>query len=461
MDVRTGDSIGVLPGDQYETLRARLKGTLTLPGEADWGRVRMPWLLLVDQQPAAVVEAASVADVAETVAAARSLGLQVAPQGTGHAAGAVGALGGAILLRTHRLDGIEIDPVERTARIGAGARWGDVAVRAAEHGLAAVSGMAPGVGVTGFLLGGGLGWFARSHGLGADSILSLEVVDATGRILTVDAQQHGELLWAARGGMLPAIVTSLQIRLHEISDLHAGVLMWPLERAADVAHTWREWIATVPDAVTSLARVLRFPPRPEIPEPMRGRSFVAVEAAVQADADSAARLLEPLRALGPELDTVGPMAPADLGAVHGDPVDPVPALGDSVLLSEITADAIDALLEVVLGPDGAPLMSVEIRHLGGAVAPRDRDGALSGIEGEGLVYLVGVVPIPELAEPVRGAADAVIDRMAPFASPRIVKTFAERPASADALYGKAQKRLRRIVAEWDGETLFRLAHSLA
>jgi len=461
MDARTGDPTHVLPGEEYDALRARLRGTLTLPGEEGWERARMPWQLLADQRPAAVVEALDAADVTETVVAARRLGLGVAPQGTGHAAGALGALDRSILLRTDGLDGIEIDPAGKTARIGAGARWGDVLARAAEHGLTAVAGMAPGVGVTGFVLAGGLGWFARSHGLGADGILSLEVVDADGRVRTVDGRQHGELLWAARGGVLPAVVTSLRLRLHEISPLHAGALMWPLDRAVDVAHAWREWIATVPEAVTSLVRVLRFPPLPQIPEPVRGRSFVAVEAAVQADAEAADRLLAPLRELGPATDSFRAMSPVELGEVHGDPVEPAPALGDAVLIGEITADAVDALLEVALGAEGAALLAIELRHLGGAVAPRDREGALAGIEGEGLVYAVGIVPAPELAGPVRAAADALTGRMAPFASPRQVKTFAERPASADALYGPSADRLRAIVAEWDGDGVLRLAHPLS
>ena len=465
MDVRTGKTTGVLPGEQYDALRSRLKGRLTLPGEGDWESARMPWQLLVDQRPAAVVDAVDAADVAETVDTARRLGLRVAPQGTGHGAGAVGALDDAILLRTRLLDGIEIDPVEKTARIGAGAQWGDVIAAAAEHGLTAVAGMAPGVGVTGFLLGGGLGWLARSHGLGSDSILSLEIVDAGGRLLAVDPQQHGELLWAARGGALPAIVTGFVIRLHEVGSLQAGALMWPLDRAADVAHAWRVWTATVPDTVTSLVRVLRFPPLPELPEAVRGRSFVAVEAALQEDADAATRLLAPLRALAPEMDSIRPMSPAELGTVHGDPVDPAPALGDSVLIGRLTADAVDAMLDVALGAEGAPLLSVELRHLGGAVAPRGgdsagRDAALDGIDGEGLVFAVGVVPAPERLDAVRAAADAVVRRMQSHASPRQVKTFAERPAPSEALYGEATGRLRAIVAEWDADGLFHLAHPL-
>src|SRR5690606_5419523 len=216
-----------------EELRSRLHGDLRLPGEPGWDESRGAWQLLADQYPDAVVDAADVHDIVETVRAARALGLGVAPQSTGHAAGALSDLTGAILLRTSRLDGVSIDPVAGTARVGAGAQWGAVAAATAEHGLAPVAGMAAGVGVAGLLLGGGLGWFARSHGLASNAIVSFEAVDTQGRMLTVDEHEHPDLLWAAHGGALPVILTEVVIRLHPVPQLSAGSLMWPAERMAE------------------------------------------------------------------------------------------------------------------------------------------------------------------------------------------------------------------------------------
>src|SRR5690606_8372036 len=179
---------------KIEELRGRLHGELHLPGEAGWDGARGAWQLLADQRPDAVVEAADVHDVVEAVRAARALGLGVAPQSTGHAAGTLPGLAGTILLRTSRLDDVSIDPVAGTARVEAGARWGAVAAGAAAHGLAPVAGMAAGVGVVGLLLGGGLGWFARSHGLASNAVIAVEAVDAQGRMLTIDEHRHPELL---------------------------------------------------------------------------------------------------------------------------------------------------------------------------------------------------------------------------------------------------------------------------
>ncbi len=460
-DQRPATAETALPGEHFERLRAELSGELLLPDEPGWDAARSAWQLLVDQRPIAVVIAADVDDIVATVKAARRLGLHVAPQSTGHGAGALGPLTDTILLRTGRLDRVVIDAEARTARVGAGASAAGLAAAAGQHGLAAVSGMAPSVGVVGSILGGGLGWLARSHGLGVNSVLSIEAVDAQGRLVTIDDAHHPELFWAVRGGIAPVVVTSMELRLHVIDELHAGALLWPLDRAADIAHAWREWISDLPDSVTSLARVLRYPPIPEIPDPLRGRSFVAVETAIQADAATAAALLQPLRDLAPDLDSVRPMAPAELSTVHGDPPQPAPGLGEAVVLAEITAAAIDTLLGVALEPASEALLSIELRHLGGAASPRRVvGGAVSAVDGAGLVFALGLVPFPGARAAVQDAASAVVDRMRPFAAPAVVKNFTEKPAPAADLYGPAAERLRRVARAWDPESVIRVAHAV-
>jgi len=444
---------------ELERLRAGVRGRVLLPGDAGWDDARRAWQLLVDQQPAAVVEAATVDDVIAAVRAARSAGLRVAPQATGHGAGALPDLADAILLRTGALTEVRIDTETAVARVGAGARWSQVVEAADREGYAVVAGFAPSVGAVGFSLGGGLGWFARSHGLAAEHIVAVEGVDAYGRVVRADAARNPELLWAARGGALPLIVTAIEVRLHRVGALHAGSLMWPIEQAADVAHAWRAWIATVPDTVTSLARVLRFPPLEVFPEPVRGRAFVVVEAAVQAE--GADGILAPLRALRPEMDTVRPLRAADLGAVHGDPVDPSPAYGEAVVLAEITAPALDAFVDAAMAPETSALLSIELRHLGGRLAqPREDEGAVTSIAGQGLVMAVGIVPVPEALAAVRQGAEALVEALRPYSSSQAVKNFAERPASAEALYGASLPRLHEIAAQWDPEGVIVGAHAL-
>lgn len=455
------DSPALLPGEHLERLRSRLSGRLVLPRDADWDAHRAAWQLLVDQHPAAVVLAADESDIVETVMLARRLGLHVAPQSTGHGAAGIPSLADTILVRTTAMDRVEIDPAGSRARIGAGATWGQVATAAAEHGLAAVAGMAPTVGVVGFSLGGGLGWLARSHGLAANSITAIDAVDAHGRTIRLDAEHYPALFWAARGGAAPVVVTAVELQLYPIGELWAGGMLWPIDHASDVVHAWREWIADVPDTVTSLARVLRYPPIPEVPDVLRGRSFVAIEAAIQGDAAEASQLLRPLRDLQPELDSIRRMSPAGLGMVHGDPPGPSAAYGEAVVLSEISAGSVDALVGAALAPSAESLLSIELRQLGGMLSPgRASGGAVSAVDGAGLVYGVGIVPVPDALAPVRSATTALVDALSPYASEHCAKNFRERPASPQALYGDAAERVRRVVAAWDPEGVIRTAHPL-
>lgn len=266
-------------------------------------------------------------------------GLRVAPQATGHQASCLGPLDGSLLLKTGRLREVWVDPGSRTARAQAGAQWIDVTEPAGDHGLA------------------------------ANSVRRFEVVTADGRQVVVDAEAEPELFWALRGGGgCYAVVTWLEFELYEVAEVYAGALLWPLERAQEILAAWAEWVTHVPDGLTSVARLLRIPPMPELPPAVSRRDLVAIEAAFIGTAGTGRRLLDPLRARRPEIDTFAAIPARALGALHMDPPAPVPATGDGMLLSELAGPAIDTLIDLA-GPGApSPLLSLDLRQLGGAMA---------------------------------------------------------------------------------------------
>jgi FAD/FMN-containing dehydrogenase len=442
-------------------LATDLDGTLVRPGDPDWDQARLAWHLDVDQRPAAVVVAGSVRDVVAVVDAARDLGLRVAPQSTGHNAAPLGDLRGTILLKTSSLREVDIDPVARVARVEAGALWMDVTPAAAEHGLVALAGSAPDVGVLGYTLGGGVSWLARSHGLAANSVVAAEVVTADGVLRRVDEDHEPELFWALRGGGGSfGVVTSLEFRLYPLTEVYAGVLFFPLDRTAEVLEAWRGWLPSVPDSVTSVGRVLRFPPLPDLPPHLSGRSWVVVEAAAQLPAAEAEELLAPLRALGPEIDTFDTVPVTALSQLHMDPAGPVPGRGDGALLTHLPADAITSFTRVV-GPDAdSPLLSLELRHLGGALAPgRMQGGAVSGIDAEFALFAVGITPTPESVEVVESAVTGAQYAMGPWTTGGVYLNFAERPKAGHALFGgETHARLRRVKTAYDALDMIRSNH---
>jgi FAD/FMN-containing dehydrogenase len=259
-----------IAGRDLGTLRTAVTGDVFTQGDHGYDEARQAWNLTTDERPAVVVVAESATDVVHAVRFARSRGMRIAPQGTGHGSEPLEPLEDAMLLRTVRMRDVRIDPAARTARAEAGALWQDVTVPAGQHGLAALAGSSANVRVTAYTLGGGMGWLARRYGLAANSVTAAEIVTPDGRLRRADADHEPDLFWAVRGGGgSVGVVTALEMRLHPVRELYAGALFFPIQRTAEVLHAWRAWTGTVPDEVTSLGRILRLPPLPEVPEPNR------------------------------------------------------------------------------------------------------------------------------------------------------------------------------------------------
>lgn len=176
-----------------------IPGMIVLPDDPTWDEARQAWNKAIDQHPAAVALPRSAEDVRALIDYARQQGLRVAAQGTGHNAGPLGPLADTVLVKTEAMRGVQVDPAAGTMRVEAGV-WVEVVEAAARHGLAALAGSSPNVGVAGYILGGGMGWLGRCYGLSCNNVGAIEVVTVDGRLLRVDAGTEPDLFWALRGG---------------------------------------------------------------------------------------------------------------------------------------------------------------------------------------------------------------------------------------------------------------------
>jgi FAD/FMN-containing dehydrogenase len=454
----------LIPGGALEAAGVR-PGLLVFPEDAGWDEARAAWNLAVDQRPAAVALPETDVDVVAAVRYAIANGLRVAAQGTGHNAGPLGDLARVLLVKTHRMRGVSIDADAQVARVEAGALWKDVVGPAAEHGLAALSGSSPDVGVVGYSLGGGISWMARRYGLAANRVLAVELVTADGELVRADRRSNQDLFWALRGGGGNfGVVTALEFELFQIRSVEGGMMLFPIERATEVLNAWREWIATVPETVTSSVRILRVPPMPDIPEPVRGREFVVVEPYVVAGPGEADELVAPLRALGPEIDMYGTIPMEQLVHAHMDPEHPVPGRGDHQLLSELTDETIAALVDVAGAGVECALLQVEIRQLGGALArPLGGFGATACIDAPFATFAVGIAATPGMAEAVGRDLARVRDALTPWDAGREYLNFAETEHGSDTrrmFDATVHARLRAIKADVDPDGIFVANHRI-
>jgi FAD/FMN-containing dehydrogenase len=446
------------PTSPHAALAAHVAGRVHLPGDDGYDTARSGFQAAFAHAPGAVVAAAGPGDVRTAVAHAAEHGLPVAVQATGH--GLATPLDGGVLVTTGAMAGVAVDPAARTARVGAGTRWADVVAAAARYGLAPLSGSSPTVGAVGYTLGGGLGLLARTHGYAADHVRALEVVTADARPRRVTAADDPDLFWALRGGPLRlAAVTAMEIGLVPVERVYGGELVFTEHHLDALLPAYLEWAATAPEEVTTSLGLLRYPAIPQLPEEVRGRYLVHLRVTATTDAEQGARLLAPLRALGPVRDTVADLAFADSERIYADPAEPHGYDADNSLLTTLDAGRLRAVLEEA-GPS-APLMCVVgLRHLGGALARPAEHGAAVGHRGAAwLLQVLSPVegPDPAAVRGLHGRALAPVRDAAVGRAPNFL--FGDHPADADRPWSTPgdARRLARVKADRDPDDLFRSA----
>lgn len=443
----------------------KIAGRVATPSDSDWDAARAAWNLVADQRPAAVAFAESADDVARIVGFAKKQGLKVAGQGTGHGAAALGPLDDTILLKTERMRGVEVDAGSQTASIEAGVLVEEVGAAAQAEGMCSMPGSSPNVGVVGYTLGGGLSWLGRRYGFACNRVNAIDVVTADGEPRRIDAGNDADLFWALRGGGGGyAIVTALHIDLIPIAEAYAGTLVLPAEIGADGVRAYRDWAASVPDDVTSIARFLRPPPLPDVPEPIRDRPLLTLGAACIGSQEEGERTIAPLREIGePIMDTFGQIPAEALSRIHMDPEPPVPGMGHHELLAELPDDAIEAFVGAA-GPEaGSPLLLAEIRQLGGALGrPAENGGALSALDADFVMFAIGMPMNPELERAIAGSLDQLHETMKPWAAAGGYFNFAERPCDIDAILSpETCSRLVEVKRRWDPDDMIQSNHALS
>jgi len=442
-----------------------IHGRVVTSEDSDWDQARLGMNLAADLQPAAVALVDSADDVAKAIGFARENGLRVTAQTTGHGGATLPDLSEAILIKTQGMKEISVEAGTRTARVQAGVQAAELGVAAAERGMSFLPGSSPTVGVTGYTLGGGLGWLARRYGFACNHVRAIQVVTADGEVRQVDAEANPDLYWALRGGGGGyAIVTALHLDLLEISEVYAGLLIFPAEVGADAVRTFRDWAAEAPPEVTSTCRFLTPPPLPTVPEPIRGKPLLVIGAAFLGSRADGEKLIEPLRGIGETImDTFDEISPGGLSRVAMDPEDPVPAMGHHGLVKELADEAIDAFVGVAGVDSGSPLLLAELRQAGGALAEAPQNaGALGKLDCDYVMYGVAAVMDPGMVPAITEGLDRLVEAMKPWAAEGGFFNFAERPCEVDAILPEETcERLALVKRSWDPDNVILANHSVA
>ncbi|MFJ3472005.1 FAD-binding oxidoreductase [Microbacterium maritypicum] len=429
-------------------LQERLTGTFLLPEDDAYDAARQPWNLAIEQRPDAVAIPADVDDLRALLSAARESGTPLAIQPSGH--GASGSLAGTVLVRMGAFDDLEVDLESGIVRVGTGVRWGAVVEALEGTGWVAPAGTSPVVSVAGYTLGGGHSWFSRTAGLGSDNLRAAWVLRTDGTHERVDDDTDADLMWALRGaGGLVGIVTATEIDLVRAPAVWGANLTFDVADAPAVVRAVRDLAASAPSTLNVFLNSMRMPDSPQLPEEIRGRSFLTVQA-LSADGPQE-ELIDTIRRAGTvRREITGPTSPAALAAASNEPTDPTPGRGASMALSVLDDATIDALLEFRELPEQWPIMGIDIRMLGGALDAPRREGFAS-LESVGwlLHALVPVIPgVP--AEPGEMSLEAFRELLGPNEASQTVATFLEPEQTLERCGSDDEiARLRDLRARFD------------
>jgi FAD/FMN-containing dehydrogenase len=345
-----------------DELGAKLQGRLLRPGDDDYDATRRVWNGMVDKRPALIAQCAETVDVVTVVAFAHDHDLLVSVRGGGHNIAGKSVCEGGLMIDLSRMNRVSVDPERRTARIAGGAKLGDLDRATQAFGLATTAGVVSTTGVGGLTLGGGMGRLGRKYGLACDNLVSVEMVTADSRVLTVSADENPDLFWAVRGGGANlGIVTSFEFRLHPVGPLvYGGVVIYPMKQGKDVLTRFHEYCRTAPDEVRAEAVLATSPDG----DPVTAISVCCIGPLAEAE-----RIVQPLRNFGSALaDHVAPTPYLALQSA-GDQIFPTGLCfyWKSHFVKDFSGDAIDVTMAHFANVP-SPRSVVVLEQYGGAVA---------------------------------------------------------------------------------------------
>ena len=243
-----------------QQFKSGLRGEVLDPGSEGYSSARKVWNGLIDRYPALIVRCTDTSDVMRAVQFARSQNLPVAVRGGGHSSPGYSVCDDGIVIDLSQMRDISIDPVKGIARTQAGPSLGEFVSRTQEFGLATTTGTVAGTGLSGLTLGGGIGWLMGKYGLTIDNLLSVDIVTADGRVLTANATENPDLFWGVRGGGGNfGIVNSFEFRLHPVTTVLAGKVIYPIQQAREMLRFYREFTAKASDELTAYASLVTTP----------------------------------------------------------------------------------------------------------------------------------------------------------------------------------------------------------
>lgn len=437
-------------------LRPSFGGTLLESTDPAFSAARRVHNGLVDKRPAVIAQCRTTADIADAIALARRLGLEIAVRGGGHNVSGRAVCEGGVMIDLSPMQSVRVDAAARTARAEGGVLWKGFNRETQRFGLATTGGIVSSTGIAGLTLGGGFGWLLPRYGLALDNLRSVDLVLADGRSVTASAQDHPDLFWAVRGGGGNfGVAASFEYQLHEVGPVvSGGVVAHPFDRARETMRFFRETASRATDDLMLVCGVLTGPDA--------ATKLAGIVACHIGPEKSASRELQPIKAFGaPVMDVIGPMPYQQINSLmDGSFPSGARNYWKSHFLTDLSDAAIDAIVEAYARRP-SPSSQIVVEHFHGAVSrikPTDTAFALRS-DGFNVLVLSQWQDASKDSENIEWAK-AAYAAIRPFGSASRYVNYLDADdageAALAAAYGPNVARLRQIKTQYDPDNVFRL-----
>ena len=441
-----------------------VRGAVLRPGDQGYDDARAIWNGLIDRRPALIVQCTGAADVVDAVNFAREHNLLLSVKGGGHNVAGNAVNDGGLVIDLSQMRGVHVDPSTQAVRVQGGATWGECDRETQLFGLAVPGGVVSTTGVAGLTLHGGVGHVRRKHGLSIDNLLSVDIVTADGQLRRASATENEDLFWAVRGaGSNFGVVTSFEFRAHPVGPMvMVGAIFYPQDVARTVLPAWRDYMASAPDELSSLAFFWNVPAGEPFPPEHHGKPILILAAVYSGSVEDGEPLVQPLRELAqPLVDLSGPWP--WLGLQSG--FDALFPSGQfrywkSRAFAELAEEAIDEIADWAARRP-TPLTDITIWHHGGAMSRvGESETAYAGRDAPFLVTGEASWSEPSQTDEAIAWGRAFWAAMGRHSTGGIYLNFPglgeEKEELVRAGYGVNYDRLAALKAKYDPTNLFRM-----
>lgn len=447
-----------------EALRRRFQGKIIGPADAGYDEARSIWNGMIDKRPALIARCASSSDVVEAINFARDNNLLPSVRGGGHNVAGSAVCDDGLMIDLSLMKDIHFDPETGTVTAQPGVVFGELDRATQPYGLAVPGGIVSVTGMPGLTLGGGFGWLSRKYGFTCDNLLAADVVTAGGQRLTASATENPDLFWGIRGGGGNfGIATSFKFQARPVGpDVVAGMIIYPLAAAVDVLRFYREFTASTPEELGTMAVFLLAPPAPFIPEEMRGKPVLAIIVCYAGEVEAGERVVQPLRDFGtPIFDGImrKPFSAHNSSLDAGQPSG-MHYYWKSEYITEIADNAIETLVAFAANMT-SPYSRLAIFQLGGAIKRYDEQAmAVSHRNAEYVIAINTGWASPQDTAAQMQWTHNLWTAIRPFSSGGVYVNFLSADDGEDrvrAAYGAAKfDRLVQLKSKYDPQNFFQV-----